>query len=264
MSDPDIEWTHFAPWWRGVFFCKYDNPEVQNLRYLHEIKHAATMPYTRDMTLSTFRNKIRENEHEASTYSEQLIYLDFPELRPLTFPHPIFVDRYLFPEGDYTRPNAELMERWQREPDIVAKELQLIRANILTDRAEKVDMDDPQIAWLRRYPTQGKEWIKIWTPRYQAVEDSVVTLRENRDRHGSRAAINAHIEFLMSESITNGTDIPFYEEAKAFRQSYDRLIVEYDEKMKKQGLEAVKNKSAEIGNNETPTSIPSSPLEPGF
>lgn len=245
MSDPKIEWTHFVPWWRGVFLCTYDNPHIRDLRYLHEIKHAATMPYTRDMTLSTFRNKIRENEHEASAFSEQLIYLDFPELRALTFQHPIFMDRFLFPEGDFNHPDEELLERWRREPDIVAKELQLIRANVLTDKAENVDMDDPQIAWLRRYPTQGREWIKIWTPRYRLVEEACVNLRERRDTIGAQGALEEHLQFLTSPAITNGTDIPFYEEAAAFRGSYDRLIAEYDEKMDNQGLQAVKNTSGQ-------------------
>ena len=53
----------------------------------------------------TFKNKIRDNEHEASALSEMTIYLHHPELRALTFPHEIYVDRFLFPEGDPSKPN---------------------------------------------------------------------------------------------------------------------------------------------------------------
>ena len=44
-SEPDIEWTHFSTWWGGILLCDYDNPHIRDLRYLHEIYHAATLPY---------------------------------------------------------------------------------------------------------------------------------------------------------------------------------------------------------------------------
>jgi hypothetical protein len=80
-----VEAPHFSPWWGGIQLRTYDNPLVQDLYYLHEICHAATMPFGPDSKHAladpvTFKNKIRDNEHEASTLSEMTIYCEFPQL----------------------------------------------------------------------------------------------------------------------------------------------------------------------------------------
>ena len=80
-----VESSHFSPWWGGVQMCTYENQVVQDLYYLHEMEHAAMMPYGPDAAHIvtnpvTFKNKIRDNEHEASTLSEMTIYCEFPQL----------------------------------------------------------------------------------------------------------------------------------------------------------------------------------------
>ena len=81
-----VEAPHFSPWWGGIQLRTYDNKLVQDLYYLHEIMHAATMPFSPNAASVladpvTFKNKIRDNEHEASTLSEMTIYCEFPQLR---------------------------------------------------------------------------------------------------------------------------------------------------------------------------------------
>jgi hypothetical protein len=49
-SEERIEWTHFSTWWGGILLGDYDNPVIRDLRYLHEIYHAATMPLSRAAT----------------------------------------------------------------------------------------------------------------------------------------------------------------------------------------------------------------------
>ena len=94
-SDQTIEWTHFSTWWGGILLCDYENETIRDLRYLHEIHHAATMPYIRGANVPTFEAMNFRNEREASTFTEMAIYLELPDLRPLTFAHPLFVDRFL-------------------------------------------------------------------------------------------------------------------------------------------------------------------------
>lgn len=240
-SQMDIEWTHFYPMMGVTLFCKYDNPHIKDLRYLHEIHHAATMPYIKDMNLPTFRTKIRNNEHGSSTMSEMAIYLECPDLRPLTFNHGLFIDRFLFPEGDLNNPDERLLERWQNEREIVFQELMYARNSIVTAKAENIDENDPVIIWLRRYPEQGRNWIQIWKERYQLVDDAMIAMRENSYKHGRKAALEQHLEFLTSPGIAGGTDVPFYNEAKAFRQSYDDLIGAYYAAMERRGEQAVKH-----------------------
>ncbi|HEU0097916.1 MAG TPA: hypothetical protein VFQ67_03990 [Allosphingosinicella sp.] len=230
-SDHRLEWTHFSTWWGGILLCDYDNPAIRDLRYLHEIHHAATLPYIPNGNVPTFEAKAFRNEREASTATEMAVYLEFPELRPLTFDHPIFMDRFLYPDGDFGRPDARLLARWRSERDLVFQELMYERTRaILADESE-VNPDDPQIIWLRRYGEQGANWVKVWSRRFQSVEDAMIRLREDGARGGRRDAARRHLDWLLSPEIAEGTDVPFRTEAAEFRAGFDALIEVYDEAM---------------------------------
>lgn len=247
-----VEAPHFSPWWGGIQLRTYDNKLVQDLYYLHEITHAATMPYSPDekSTLAdpvTFKNKIRDNEHEASTLSEMTIYCEFPQLRKLSFQHEIFVDRFLFHDGDYSRVDVRMIQRWREEPDLLEKEMMYARAAVLTSTT--VDESDISAYWLKRFYSQGKAWTAIWTNpnneyadlpkggRFRLVESAMVRFREECQRIGRQSALNNHIDWLTSSDIADGTSIPFYREAKAFCQSYLQHKLMYFDSLKKIGQE---------------------------
>lgn len=245
-----IESPHFSPWWGGIQLRTYGNKLVQDLYYLHEIEHAGTMPYGPDLAHSltdpvTFKNKIRDNEHEASTLSEMTIYCEFPELRQHSFDHEIFVDRFLFSEGDFDRVNVRMLQRWRNEPELVTKEMMYARAAVLTGRA--VDEGDLAAYWLKRFYSQGKEWTKIWTSpageiegvpkggRFAVVEQAMVRFREQCEVVGRRQALDQHLQWLTSPEVTAGTSIPFFREAEAFCQSYLRHKSLYFDSLMKVG-----------------------------
>lgn len=241
-SDLHNEWTHYSPYWGVTLFADYgDKPHVRDLRYLHEIYHGATQPYQPEglRNLATLEMKNFDNEADASTVSEMEIYLALPELRPLTFPHPILVDRLLFPSGDYSNPDMELIERWKKRPDEVFNELKYTRASVVLATDDEVDLEDPVIEWLRRYPEQKQKWLDIWSDRYGEVEDAMLRLKDNVKTIGREAALDKHVAWLQSVSEN---DIPFYAEATEFRKSYDQLIARYNEKMRATGHEPVSYK----------------------
>jgi hypothetical protein len=245
-----VEAAHFSPWWGGIQLRTYDNALVQDLYYLHEICHAATMPYGPDAAHSctdpvTFKNKIRDNEHEASTLSEMTIYCEFPQLRSMSFQHEIFVDRFLFPTGDRSQVNAAMIQRWREEPEIVSKELMYARAAILT--APNVDESDLAAFWLKRFHSQGRAWVSIWTNpkgdyknipiggRFREVEQAMVKFRDECHALNRVTALEHHVEWLRSEAVTQGTEIPFYAEAVAFCESYLSHKILYFESLKRRG-----------------------------
>jgi hypothetical protein len=230
-SDPRLEWTHFSTWWGGIMLCDYENPHIRDLRYLHEIHHAATLPYIADGNLPTFEAKAFRNEREASTFTEMAIYLELPDLRPLTFDHPLFVDRFLFPDGDHERPDRTLLDRWRTEPDLVFQELMYERARVIWAAEDEIDPSDPQVVWLRRYGEQGANWVQVWSRRYQMVEDAMIRLRQTAAAEGRQAAAHRHLAWLMSDEVADGSTIPFLQEAAAFRESFDKLIAVYDQAM---------------------------------
>jgi hypothetical protein len=246
-SDESIEWTHFSTWWGGILLCDYENPNIRDLRYLHEIYHGATMPYVANMNLSTLEAKNFRNEREASTFTEMAIYLELPDLRPRTFEHPIFVDRFLFPDGDLNRPDEQMLRRWRSEPDLVFQELMYERVRVVSAADDEVDTTDPQVVWLRRYQEQGANWLKVWADRYQLVEDAMITLRKRCCSHGRAAAAQLHLDWLLSHEITGGSDIPFRREAASFKDSFDQLIATYDRAMIRAEQTPVKHKGDDRG-----------------
>ena len=242
-SDQRIEWTHFSTWWGGILLCDYDNPSIRDLRYLHEIYHGATMPYLANADLAMLESKNLGNEREASTFTEMAIYLELPDLRRQTFEHPIFVDRFLFPDGDLSRPDHRLLRRWRNEQDVVFQELMAARAHAVSAPDHAVDLTDPQVVWLRRYQEQGRNWIHVWAARYQKVERAMIALAENCAKEGRAAAGRRHLDWLLSPEISEGSDIPFRSEAIRFRDSFDALITAYDAAMTRADQVPVKHKN---------------------
>lgn len=241
-SDQRIEWTHFSTWWGGILLCDYDNETIRDLRYLHEIHHAATMPYVRDLNVPTFEAMNFRNEREASTFTEMAVYLELPDLRPLSFDHPLFVDRFLFPDGDLARPDPGLLERWRSEPDLVFQELMYERTRVILAREDEIDGSDPQIVWLRRYGEQGSNWIKVWSERFRLVQHAMLALREGSAAGDRAGAARRHLDWLLSPAIAEGSGIPFRREAAAFRDKFDELIAIYDRAMARADQVAVRGK----------------------
>jgi len=245
-SDQRLEWTHFSPWWSAIQIAEYENPVIRDLRYLHEIYHAATMPYARGMNGATMAARNAQNEREASTFSEMAVYLEMPGLRYESFRHDIFMDRFLWrvPHAHMNR-DMKLLDRWRNERDVVFQELLYARLGVVLAKDDEVDADDPQIVWLRRYPEQGDIWNGVWSERHSLVDDAMVTLRERCESIGRVEAGKRHLDWLLSAEISDGSDIPFRREAEAFRTTFDELIASYDQAMENREEQPVRHLATE-------------------
>ncbi|QPC98639.1 hypothetical protein [Qipengyuania soli] len=242
-SEPEIEWTHFSTWWGGILLCDYDNPHIRDLRYLHEIYHAATLPYLRDCSVAMLESKNFANERQASTLTEMAIYLELPELRKLTFDHPIFMDRFLYPTGDFSRPDRQLVDHWKADSRTTFDFLLEQRRKVIEAPVSEIDPADPQVIWLRRYGEQGRNWVRIWSERYGEVENAMLTLIERSAAGERKAAGRNHLAWLLSDVVSEGTGVPFQREARAFRDAFDALVTAYDAAMTESGETAVKGKA---------------------
>jgi hypothetical protein len=246
-SDLTIEWTHFSTWWGAILRGDYDNPVIRDLRYLHEIYHAATIPYVANLSTAAMAVRNFQNEREASTFTEIAIYLELPDLRPLSFPHPIFADRIVFPGGDLSRPDPVLVERWQTERDRLFKELMYQRLQPIMADPSEIDIGDPQIVWLRRYAEQADAWVEVWKDHHRLVDEAMLRLRANCAAEGRKSAAQRHLDWLLSAEIGDGA-IPFVEQARNFRVVHDRLLALYDAAMTSRNQKAIAH-SGEKGLN---------------
>jgi hypothetical protein len=217
-------------------------PTIRDLRYLHEIYHAATLPHVAGLNHAAMAARSFQNEREASTFIEIAIYLELPELRLASFPHPIFADRLIVPTGDLTRPDPELVERWRSERSQVFQELMYRRLQVVLASPDEIDPNDPQLVWLRRYAEQGAAWSETWAERHQQVDAVMIRLREDCRAGGRRVAAERYLAWLLSPEITDGSDIPFRREALAFRATFDSLLHSYDEAMLRADQEAIRHR----------------------
>ena len=241
----DVEWTHYYPYMSVILFADYgDKPHVQDLRYLHEMYHCATQPYlpSNRRSMAALEKKNFDNEDDASTVTEMEIYLAIPELRQYTFPHPILIDRILFPGGDVTKPDQDLIDRWHERPGEVFRHLKYTRLHYVNaDESELLpeERDDPTIGWLRGYPDQKYVWLDVWADHYGTLEDAMLKFQSETKELGREIAAQNHIKWLKSVSKNN---VPFYEAAEKFAPAYVERITEYNEDMKASGHKPVARK----------------------
>ena len=215
-SDDRLETGHFTSWWGGVQLRPNDYPKdgVHDLYYLHEMYHAATMPtIPNDLTRSAWGRKLNDNESDASVCSEIAAYFAMPGLRAKTFDFEIYADRFL--KDDYYH------SLWRNNRREFEETMILHRRNVMS--ADYVPKDMPE-KWIHLFASQNKESSPIWTKSYQTIESKLSTLRREcyDSKIGRKQAMQNFMDWLLSDEITKGTDIPFPEEAKTFADIYWR------------------------------------------
>lgn len=197
-TDVTVERGNFTSWYNALALREYENPAVNDLYYIHEIAHIATMPYAPDVGFNAWKSKIFRNELEASVLSEAFIYFLAPELRGRSFAHEIWVDRYL-----RATPHPSLPE---------------IHATLLVDR-ERIQTDprteDAQELRINDYQIQNEEWARIWRTRFGEVEAHMAEFERSviRDRVG---AGQRHLAWIEARIASGKKPYPFPDEVEAF------------------------------------------------
>jgi hypothetical protein len=198
MSDPEIEYPHFATWFGMTYLRSYPDPAVSDLYYLHEIVHSVLLHYEQRPLFTAWYRRMNAIELSASLETECYVYLAEPGLRQLSFQDEIWVDRYLGGEkrlGDSLR-------------DVIRQ-----------DRYKAMQHPDP-MDWCEQqiaaYARQNFEWANTWKldvepgrPAFLAVEEHMSALRA-----GARS-IDDHVAWLESFG-----EIPFRPQARLFAPVY--------------------------------------------
>lgn len=221
MTNPDVEWSHFTTWMGAIAHREYANPYIQDLYYLHEFWHAATMTYDAEASFATWFRKMTENETHASTHSEAFVYfvMQAQDLRAKTFDFDLWVDRYL---GDVesllssaTLSGGCLQAKIPRVPK-EDNAMQRIYPALLKQRVEVMKTRDPfdlcalQIYF---YAQQNVQWSNVWSTRWREVERHMQHYHQQLDSGEELEAtlLEQHVAWL-----TRGGEIPFPAEAWHF------------------------------------------------
>lgn len=208
MSDDRLETAHFSTWWNVIMRRHgYTNPYIHDLYYLHEIYHAATMPYASGLNRATFDEKMQRNELEASVFTEIQIYFEIPELRAHTFDHFIHADTFLN--------DPHMVAMWKHNSEMAVDEIRLRRRNTMIGNGA----NDEAARWVGIFDAQNAAHTAIWTGRYDEIESHMASVVECAMVDGMASAANKHRDWLEAK-MGDGNGIPFIEEATMFSPIY--------------------------------------------
>jgi hypothetical protein len=215
-----LERAHFCTWWGMTMRRRdYSNPVIEDLYGLHEIWHAAHMPYIPGIGFEAFHGKMERNELEASVASEILAYFRIPNLRRSSFAYPIYADRFL---GD---PGMQLL--WRESQAVATNTLLEARRNVMYSKPE-AEMDLPE-RWIRKFTMQNRQWSIVWADRYLEIEQHMFDFQMmalGGDRKGAAAF---HLDWLEAEATKDPLDhIPFRDQAALFASLYWANRAKYD------------------------------------
>lgn len=235
-SNDQLERSHFSTWWNVIMLREYDNPYINDLYYLHEMTHAATMPYVKDIGRAAFDEKMQRNELEASVLSEIAVYFELEGLRENSFNHPIYADRYLR-DGD-------MQNLWKANRNLAMETLRTMRRDVMVGKPEhSLDLEE---SWIRRFNDQNAIYFGIWADRYRDIENMMAVFQsmactndDDGDGFPRRAAAHLLKTMIEREAKRDPVDnIPFRLEAELFAPVYWASKAKYDAAMNKKKLVA--------------------------
>lgn len=177
------EKSHFSSWWRHVSFRSYENKTIQDLYYLHEIIHAATMPYREGLSFNQWKKKMIKNEVATSIESEVLVYLYLP-IREKSFKKEIWFDLL-------SREDWFFLDNKNIRPKLYKERMKIFKSA----------SDNKTLQEIAYYSKQNDLWADIWKNNYNEVE---------------KRMLNNDLEFFAE------AEIPFEKEAKLFYDIYTR------------------------------------------
>lgn len=221
-SNDHLERAHFSTWWNVIMMRdNYTNPYIHDLYYLHEIAHAASMPYLPNIGRMAFDEKMVRNELEASVLSEILVYFEMPGLRECSFDHAIYADDFLFDPG--------MQKLWAGNKQVAIETIRTKRRDIMVSRDAR-NMSKTE-KWIRRFAEQNQAYSVTWTRRYNEIEIAMAALQlsDNPIEAGKY-----YHRWLVEEAQQDPIDnIPFREEAELFSPFYWANKAHYDADMAK-------------------------------
>lgn len=189
-SNQEIEHAHFYSWFNIMILRSYENKVIQDLYYIHELKHITTLQYDSKMMFDDWKKKMIQNELESALFSEVQIYDLIKNLRPKSFSFPIWYDEV----SDDIRLDNQLLAEHRKQ----------------SMKSPKSEVEKT----LFRYNMSNDSWSEVWRVNYQNVEKYMEKFYKTQSIE----------EYIQDFKITPDSEqIIFENEAKKFTTSYLQL-----------------------------------------
>jgi ADP-ribose pyrophosphatase YjhB (NUDIX family) len=211
-TNDTLERAHFSTWWGAMMRRDdYTNPVIADLYWLHEMIHAGTMPYVKDIGRAAFDEKMVHNELMASVGSEIQVYFEMPGLRDSSFAHPIYADRFL--------DSHSLQLLWNNNKAVAIQTLCALRRDVMLDKPEH-ELDSTE-RWIRKFAQQNAMYSLVWADIYVGIENHMAEFQLRALSGDRQGAIEFHRDWLLAEAGKDSIDnIPFRRKAELFTPVY--------------------------------------------
>lgn len=226
MSDPYLERNHLTALFRHIAYREYNNPYINDLYYLHELSHIATLNYDNSTSFHKWKEKISENELIASLISEAFIYFYIPTIREKTF-NPLWADQFFKMELDKYHYDTSLHipihfkcdEKWlnnfkNNSIDLFSLSDQsypFLFSIIINERRKLRTLQhssSPAKSTIIKYNKIREKWLDTWEEHYLNLENMMVSFQTI-----SKSDDELSINFLQKElkKYSNENYTPFYQ-----------------------------------------------------
>lgn len=196
-TDQSLEHAHFYSWFNILILRKYSNLIIQDLYYLHELKHITTLRYDHHQSFADWKHKMIENELGAALFSEVQIYDRIKGLRALSFNYQIWYDEV----PRHILNNEDALRSYRKQ----------------SMRNPKTDVEKT----LHRYYKSNDQWANVWKKNYKNVE-KMMSVFYSIAIHNPELAIEVFLETL-TQYKDQKTGIIFLDEAEKFTSGYLKL-----------------------------------------
>lgn len=199
---PDIQRKHFAQMWGQVFDRRYDNLALQDLYWVHELAHWASMTLEPSRTHAEWAQKWDDNELMSSFISEVLVHGESADW-----------DRAALGSPAWARQFPSISAQDPLDPSTWSQGATLAWERRVSVRAGQTAPNGQTEIWLASFAAENARWASIWSEHWTSIDAGLNAYRlalAAGDEAGMRAALDD------AGRVGQWPTIPYLDEALAF------------------------------------------------
>jgi hypothetical protein len=200
--EPELQRRHFSQMWGQVFTRAYKNPALEDLYWIHELTHWATVDLKPAPDFQAWRAKWDLNELRASCASEILAHGPMPGILGEALGTVAWAARF----GELGGANPEDRSTWTQ-----ASREAFDRRLAIRDGVEQPSCEDEK--WFSGFKEANEKWGQLWKDDWPKLDERLAAYEgalKAGDRLGARQAL------ARAGLVDEFPAIPYAAQAHAF------------------------------------------------
>ena len=169
----------------------YDSPAIEDLYRLHEMFHAAFMPYFPGIGFDAFHRKMEDNELGGQrVFGDQGVFRTAALARDRLSASNMSQTVYLG--------NSSMQTLWRENKPVAIETLQEARRDVMFSKREH-EMDLTE-RWIRRFALQNRQWSTCWYNRSGEIEQHMFEFQIRALQGDRSGAMQQHAAWIKAEA----------------------------------------------------------------